>query len=397
MRIGKDASLGTLVLVNVYWLPLSLQEAALLAIAIPAALLRIAPADHVAVYSILASLINVINVFLPWPVGALSDRLRGKGTPRQALALLGTVLNVAGLVLAMSARTIATFDGAIILATSGAAISTTAYQAMLPEAVARAQWGVASGVRGAFTLLGTVFGLVIGGLFEPRIAFLACALLVAVSAVSLRGMQPREPDAQDHAHIRDWHDFVIVFIGRAFIVFGLTLLGTFVLYFFRDVLHAANPSQGTGLTGIAGLVGAVASSVVLGLLSDRIRPHRKVVVALCGIPMVLAALGYAVAPRDASIFVCALLFGIGYGGVLSNGWALALDAMPAMRDVARDLGIWGMATHIPAIVAPLAGAAMIRFFNGSINGYRALFALAALAFAIGSATSLAVRGNARES
>jgi len=218
-----------------------------------------------------------------------------------------------------------------------------------------------------------------------------------VSAVSLRGMQPREPDAQDHAHIRDWHDFVIVFIGRAFIVFGLTLLGTFVLYFFRDVLHAANPSQGTGLTGIAGLVGAVASSVVLGLLSDRIRPHRKVVVALCGIPMVLAALGYAVAPRDASIFVCALLFGIGYGGVLSNGWALALDAMPAMRDVARDLGIWGMATHIPAIVAPLAGAAMIRFFNGSINGYRALFALAALAFAIGSATSLAVRGNARES
>jgi len=124
MRIGKDASLGTLVLVNVYWLPLSLQEAALLAIAIPAALLRIAPADHVAVYSILASLINVINVFLPWPVGALSDRLRGKGTPRQALALLGTVLNVAGLVLAMSARTIATFDGAIILATSGAAIST---------------------------------------------------------------------------------------------------------------------------------------------------------------------------------------------------------------------------------------------------------------------------------
>src|SRR5580658_8601 len=119
---------ATLVLVNLYWLPLSLQEAALLAIAIPAALLHLAPENHVVVYSVLASLINVISVFLPWPVGALSDRLRGRGTPRQALALLGAALNVIGLILAMSAATVVTFDAAIILATAGAAISTTAYQ-----------------------------------------------------------------------------------------------------------------------------------------------------------------------------------------------------------------------------------------------------------------------------
>jgi MFS family permease len=386
---------ATLVLVNLYWLPLSLQEAALLAIAIPAALLHLAPENHVVVYSVLASLINVISVFLPWPVGALSDRLRGRGTPRQALALLGAALNVIGLILAMSAATVVTFDAAIILATAGAAISTTAYQAMLPEAVARASWGVASGIRGAFTLLGTVIGLSVGGLFDPKTVFLTCAAFVAVSALSLRGLAPREQDAEDHAHIRDWHDFIVVFIGRACIVFGLTLLGTFVLYFFRDILHVADPSRGTGLTGIAGLVGAVFSSIALGLLSDRIRPYRKIVVALCGIPMVIAASGYAVAPHNASIFVCALLFGIGYGGVLSNGWALALDAMPAMRDVARDLGIWGMATHVPAIIAPLIGAGMIRAFNGSINGYRALFALAALAFAIGSVSVLAVRGNGK--
>ena len=107
-------------------------------------------------------------------------------------------------------------------------------------------------------------------------------------------------------------------------------------------------------------------------------------------------MGYAIAPHESLIWIFALLFGIGYGGVLSTGWALALDAMPAMRDVARDLGIWGMATHIPSIIAPLIGGAMIRYFNGSFNGYRALFALAALAFAIGSSSVLAVRGEARE-
>lgn len=391
-QIQKGGNLGTLVLVNIYWLPLSLQEAALLAIAIPAALVRLAPENHVATYSILASLINIVNVFLPWPVGALSDKLRGKGTPRQAIALLGAALNVVGLALAISAHTLPTFFEAILLATVGQAVSTTAYQAMLPDAVARTLWGVASGIRGALTLLGTVFGLALGGLVEPKNVFLICACVVAVSAFSLRGLAPREADAEDHAHIRDWYDFVVVFIGRACIVFGLTLLGTFVLYFFRDVLHVADPSRGTGLTGISGLIGAVISSVVLGILSDRIRPYRKIIVALCGIPMTLAALGYAIAPYEASVFVAALIFGIGYGGVLSNGWALALDAMPAMRDVARDLGIWGMATHVPAIIAPLIGAALIRYFNGSLTGYRMLFALAALSFAVGSVSALFVKG-----
>ncbi|HTU71396.1 MAG TPA: MFS transporter [Candidatus Baltobacteraceae bacterium] len=396
MRIGKDAPVGALVLVNVYWLPLSLQEAALLAIAIPAAMLRLAPANHVAAYAILASLISLVNVFLPWPIGALSDRLRGDGTPRQALALLGAALNVAGLVLAASASSIGTFYETIILATVGQTVSTTAYQAMLPDAVARAQWGVASGIRGAATLVGTVLGLTLGGLASPKLAFLICAGLVAFGAISLRGLVPREQDADDRAHIRDWHDFIVVFIARASIVFGLSLLATFVLYFFRDVLHATDPSRGTGITGIAALAGAALASIALGVLSDRIRPYRKIIVALSGIPMTIAAVGYAIEPHDASIFLFALLFGVGYGGVLSNGWALALDSMPAMRDVARDLGIWGMATHVPSIIAPLVGGAMIRYFNGSFNGYRALFALAALAFAVGSSSVLAVRGNHSE-
>ncbi len=397
MLTGKKSGTGILILVNLYWIPLSLQEAALLAIAIPAALVRLAPAQHVEAYAVLASVVALVNVFLPWPLGALSDHLRGRGRTRAGLALIGAALNITGLVLAARSGSIPWFYGAIVLGTFGQTVSTTAYQAMLPEAIARASWGIASGIRGAATLIGTVGGLALGGLVSPSWVFLGCALLVALGAISLFGLRQREVPTDERAHVRDWHDFVVVFIARACIVFGLSLLTTFVLYFFRDVLHVDNPSMGTGFTGMAALLGAALASIALGVLSDRVRPYRKYIVALCGIPMTLSAVGYALAPHEASIVIFALLFGVGYGGVLSTGWALALDAMPEMRDVARDLGIWGMATHVPAIFAPLVGGAIIRAFHGSFNGYRAIFALAALAFALGSSSVLAVRGEPKVS
>jgi MFS family permease len=392
---NRRSPLAPLILVNVFWIPLSLQEAALLAIAIPAALASLEPREHVAYYAVLASIISLINVFLPWPVGVLSDRLRGRGSTREAVALAGAALNMAGLVLAGRSHEVTWFAVWIAVGTIGQTISTTAYQAMLPDTIARAQWGLASGIRGAATLVGTVIGLTVAGLVQPATVFYACAGIIGLGAFSMLFLDQRQMDEDERAHVRDWHDFIVVFIARAFVVFGLSLLTTFVLYFFRDVLHAANPSMGTGFTGLAALVGAAAASILLGILSDRVRPYRKYIVAFCGIPMTVAAMGYALVPHEASVFVFALLFGVGYGGVLSTGWALALDAMPAMRDVARDLGIWGMATHVPAIIAPLAGGAMIRAFHGSFNGYRALFALAALAFALGSSSVLAVRSNGR--
>jgi MFS family permease len=385
---------GWLIVLNAYWFPLAIEDTALLLIVIPAQLIHLAPSNHVAAYAVLASIIALVNVFLPMPIGALSDRLRGQGTQRQGIAIIGAALNVAGLLFAAISHSIGLFYLAIILAQIGQTVSTTAYQAMLPDSVPRSFWGLASGIRGAATLLGSIGGLWLGGFVTPVWVFVTCALLAAIGVVALLGLSERQPDVDEHAHIRDWHDFVVVFLARAFTVFGLTLLTTFVLYFFSDVLHVSNPTRGTGIAGLAALVGAAGSSIVLGILSDRVRAYRKIIVALCGLPMTVAALGYAIAPREEFIFASALLFGIGYGGILSTGWALALDAMPAMRDVARDLGIWGMATHVPAIVAPLLGGALIKYFHETALGYRVLFALAAFSFAAGSALVLAVRGRA---
>ena len=135
------------------------------------------------------------------------------------------------------------------------------------------------------------------------------------------------------------------------------------------------------------MFGAVVSSVVVGVVSDKL--DRRITVFVSGIPMTAAALGFALIPDPRIVFVYALLFGLGYGGVFSVGWALALDSVPELGDVARDLGIWGTLSNLPMVIAPAIGAVIITASPNVSAGYRWLFACAGVCFFLGSLTVLA--------
>jgi MFS family permease len=123
-------------------------------------------------------------------------------------------------------------------------------------------------------------------------------------------------------------------------------------------------------------------------VSDKL--DRRLTVFLSGLPMTAAALGFALVPDVRAVFVYALLFGLGYGGVFAVGWALALDSVPELGDVARDLGIWGTLSNLPMVFAPAIGAAIITGGANVSAGYRWLFATAGACFLFGSLTVLAV-------
>lgn len=267
------------------------------------------------------------------------------------------------------------------------------YQVLVPEIVPRRFWGTAAGHRGAMTLVGTIVGLLLGALLPPRQALLTAAGGVVASALTLVFV-PASPALEatgrrEGPHVRDRHDLIVTLIARAWIVMGMTLLNTYVLYFFHDVLGLRNASLNTGLVAGAAMVGAVASSIAAGIFSDKF--DRRLVVCLSGLPMTLAALGFALAPDLRVIFVYAALFGLGYGGVFSVGWALAMDSVPELGDVARDLGIWGTLSNLPMVIAPAIGAAIIIRGATVSDGYRWLFASASACFLLGSLTVLAVR------
>ncbi len=375
---------------NALWLGIQFQDAAILAIVVPAILLRLAPQSHTGVLAAIATVVATAWAFVPPLAGALSDRARRRGGDRRREVAIALGLDIVAVVALAYSHSVGALGVEVVCAGIAIATASSIYQAMLPEVVPRDAWGASAGVRGAMTLIGTVGGLAAGALLPPHVALLAMAGAVALVLPSLAAI-PRESPTQhrtEHAVVRDRHDLNVTVVARGWIVLGMTLLNTYILYFFSDILGVRDASLGTGMVAGAALIGAIASSVAAGLLSDRF--DRRAVVALSGIPMVAAALGFAIAPDQRLIFLYAALFGLGYGGVFSVGWALALDSIPALGDVGRDLGVWGTLSNLPGIAAPALGAWIIAHGATPRDGYRTLFALAATAFAVGSLTVLRV-------
>jgi len=378
--------------INALWVGVHFQDAALMTIVVPALVLMLEPVNHTNVLAVLSTIAAIATAVVPPFAGALSDGARRKGGDRRLQTGVILAIDTIALLVMAQVSTVVGLTGAVVVATVALMSGSTVYQVLVPEIVPRRFWGAAAGFRGAMTLVGTIVGLLLAALLPARTALLADAAGVALSAATLFFVPASPPfvaGARAGLKIRDRWDFFVTMAGRGWIVLGMTLLNTYVLFFFHDVLGIGNASLNTGLVAGAAMIGAVVSSVAAGVLSDKL--DRRLVVCLSGLPMALAALGFALFPDPRIIFIFAAMFGLGYGGVFSVGWALALDAVPELGDVARDLGLWGTLSNLPMVIAPAIGAVIIAHGPTPSEGYRWLFASAAGCFLLGSLTVLAVR------
>src|SRR5580704_7243216 len=249
------------VAINALWVGVHFQDAALMTVIVPALLLVLAPANHTNVLAVLSTIAAIATAIVPPLAGAFSDRSRRQGGDRriQTAVILG--IDTIALLVMAQVTTIVGLTGTVVVATIALMSGSTVYQVLLPEIVPRRFWGTAAGFRGAMTLVGTIVGLALAALLPARAALLIDAAGVALSAMTLLfvpASPPFVPEARVGAQVRDRWDLIVTLVGRAWIVLGMTLLNTYVLFFFHDVLGIRNASFSTGLVAASAMVGAVA-------------------------------------------------------------------------------------------------------------------------------------------
>ena len=419
----KRLSIVEQITLSLLWFSLNFETAALLPIVIPAQLLLfVAPgavgnAQQAVALGWLSALAASIALLAQPLTGAASDRTTSRFGRRRPYVVFAGVIYVIGMLALGWSPGFGVFFLGFVLTQVAANVATASYQGLLPDRVPIEQRGAASGYLGMMTILGNVASLVAAGLLLGSVAsgpslahtvrsgaalyyLIGIAVLALGTLVTVVGI--KEPQAGGSApsdnFLALWlsplrhHNFRWVFLTRISVMLGLTLFLTFIEYYFANVAHVSNFILSTAAVALLALAGAVIGALTLGMVSDRI--GRVGIVAIATGLMTFAALAFVVAPQ-LPLWPLGLVFGAGYGAYTSVDWALAVDSLPQLSAAGKDMGVWSIASNLPAVVAPVLGSALIGGASAlgiaTAVAYRSVFALAGLFLLLGAAFVLRVQ------
>lgn len=432
---------------NFLWFPINALNGALLPVVIPTQLLlfihsdRVGDAKQGTFLGWLTAIASTVALFMPPLIGSLSDHTTSKFGRRHPYIVAGGILLVLSTPLLVISRSIIMFLIGLSLLHLGVNTMMPAYQSLVPDYVPEQRRGEASGYVGALTILGNMVSLGLAAYLFGEVSqnsnhldiihynagiyyivtacIIVIGILITVTGVHTMPLKPqshlspadqkRNRKTFKHWLIHNWiapwrgHNFTIVFLTRASIMLALAIFMTFIEYYFAHVQHVINFVATTAIVAIFALGGGVASGIVCGILSDRLK-RRAPLVSVAAIFMSLTSLAFVVlpsngsAPGSLSLFLWPLgvCFGLGHGAFSSVDWALSIDALPSLKEAGKDLGLWSASITLPSMIAPLLGSGILAIANRyhAVDlGYRVIFLVASLFLIVAAICVLFVREN----
>lgn len=399
---GRRWSVGRHLALSLYWFSQNFHWGALLTVAIPAEVLRLAGDTGSKEQGLgLVLGIGAFVAMITQPLaGAASDRSLARWGRRRPFMAVGTLLACLALFVMARAPHLTAYGAAFLLLQLTLNISSAGYQGLIPDLVPADQRGTASGYMGLMTMLGTLAGLGLAGvmlsqglvmpLYATLIGVLLAGLLVTLAFVKEKPLATRAPFDWKQFLSGFWinprkePDFSWLFVTRAIAMLGFYTLLNYLEYYLRDVVGRTDFEIATSIVGGAVMIGAAASTLTAGALSDRV--DRRLLVCIAAALMGATALVFVTSPPFWLILMFAVVFGVGYGAFTSVDWALAVDVLPAAKDAGKDLGVWSISTTMPQVVAPLLGVLILSQYEHNLPaGYAMLYVCAGVFFLLGAA------------
>lgn len=396
--------------ISAFWFANNLHWGALGMVILPSQGTRLAPyvgLREAMITGVTVATGAVVGAVVPPIVGAFSDRCLHPLGRRRPYVIGGALINLVALFifyLAFRLHSLPGYTMAWMLIGFGNNIAVGAFSGIIPDVVPRGQRGLASSWMATMQLLGNIGGFIVGGLLmstgheKDLLAISAIAIVLALVTIYTvvgtpeRRLERAEPfrwsELKDCFWIdpRKYPDFAWVWITRAFFTTGWWFIQPNMLYFMRDVVRAPDAARAVSWLGGIVLLGAIPTSIVGGVLSDRW--GRKPIICLAGVVMAVTCLLFTslgampVDSRLKAVYVIAILWGFGYGAYTSVDWALGTDVLPNPEDAGKDMGVWHLSMVLPQSVAPVIAATLLNPFGlkggtgYAFGGYASIFVAA---------------------
>jgi MFS family permease len=342
-------------------------------------------------------------------VGLYSDRTRSPLGRRVPYMIWGTAfvcLGLAGLGFIASYLSLLVLWLAI---QANASIGYGPFQAVIRDLIPASRIGIASSIKiladaaGAVTLVAISSSLLAHYSGADTVVWLWLSLgaigvsLITTAAISIVTIRARErtsgsPPADSQVHLlpkMSLHPQLRWFVASRFLLISaIAVFPTYGLFFLRDVVQVANPTQTLG-TSVIAVGGALALTVYpAGWVSDRV--GRKPVVIVGAVAAAVSNVTLLAADTPTQVVIISSAIGAAVGVVLSANWALANELGTAGRE-GQHMGIVNLATVGGVAAAKILGPGVdLINLTSPGAGYTALLIACAVFFVLGALMLLPV-------
>lgn len=361
---------------------------------------QIDPTNKTTNYGLILGVGSFAHLFVGPIMGVISDRTTLRLGMRRPWIIIGNITGFLSLLLIAVAGTVPMIMLGWSLVQITFSITNTGLGAMVADQVPVNQRGRVSGLVGMSQQVGTALGIIIAGILGSNRLFLAFMIPAALGLITILLLSIFMPDRQvrredlDPFHVLDFvksfwvnprknPDFAWVWLGRFLVMMATSFYGNYALYFLIDRLHytlAQVPML--QLYGVLiSLFTTTAAAIVSGILSDRLKKRKPFVI----VATLLYAVGVVVIAFSTSFTVYLIggaLAGIAGGAYAAVDMALVTQVLPNKEEMAKDLGVFGIAILIPQSLAPAIAPLFLAIGGG--GNYTALYLIAGLFFVAGA-------------
>ncbi|ARD84929.1 major facilitator superfamily permease [Ferroplasma acidiphilum] len=349
---------------------------------------------------IIAFIGTALGVFIGLFFGTLSDKYNFGWGRRGPYIMAGAIFIVLSMFLnQLLTITLAGVLLGYIMIQISSNVAVGAYQPLYADILGEDQRGKGSGIGGIFRLLGSMMGYGITGFlidtpYRQYVIVLITVVVVVTALLSTNTIKKsdliikrKKPGItklfMDMFNLKNGlKNYIYVVVGSFMVFSGVIGLSFFELYFFKYILHYANPAYYVSIAGIVVLITSAFASFVFGVLSDKIG-RKKILVYITvigGIAMILIP----EFEKFVYFLILGSIIGMSYGIFMSVSDALASDMAPG-EETGKYMGYYNMATGGASSVSPLIYGLILYFSSSYSLGFRYVFYAAGGFFFIGFA------------
>jgi MFS family permease len=328
--------------------------------------------------------------------GLVSDRTRSRFGRRAPWMVVGVLLGGLSLLFMGAANGIIQLTVGWVMVQVCYNFAQGPLSAILPDRVPNGARGTFSSLAGLGLMLGSLGGSIVAVQFAQAIpagylTFAGIALILVVLFVVFN------PDASNKGepkppfnfvtflktfwvNPRKHPDFFWGFTGRLLLYAGYFMVTGFQLFILQEYIGLKDDAVAfVPVLGLVSLVGIIITTLVGGILSDKLG-RRKIVVIVAGVVLAASLVFPLVIPTVTGMLLFAFVSGLGFGAYQSVDTALMSEVLPSKGDYAKDLGVLNIAATLPQTLAPgLAGLIVFAF-----SSYAPLFPIGIVIALLGS-------------